>query len=272
MVSKTCFNIDAFVKYDQTVVFICMVIFSLPLFVLIIMAEDNDTQKGQEYEQQWQIFLRATWKITHLHESTQNMFVQQILQAPQCKGAPNKSAQTNVKPSATLRHSQDQLPRQHSHADCRALRGSLAKKRAIFSCPVFVLHKIWGLAALKGTQPKPKRSGSVHAAHSSSSSLAAMRSHAEQQQRGHSGAAAASTHCKIRMGWVQGRTSRDPPQNTTSGLQEAQQVQAGWSEAGEDGQHGVARVPGSSVEIVAVLCQWARPVSPSQEDERHLLV
>lgn len=55
------------------------------------------------------------------------------------------------------------------------------------------------------------------------------------------------------MGWEQGRrTSRNPAWDTPGGLQEAQQVQAGWSEAVEDGQHGVARVSGSSVEIVAV--------------------
>lgn len=52
-----------------------MVIFPVPLFGLIIMAEGNDTQKGQEYEWQWEILLRTVWKITHVRESTQNMFV-----------------------------------------------------------------------------------------------------------------------------------------------------------------------------------------------------
>lgn len=40
----------------------------------------------------------------------------------------------------------------------------LPKKEPFFSCPVFVLHKIWGLAALKGTKSKPNWEGSVQAA------------------------------------------------------------------------------------------------------------
>lgn len=38
------------------------------------------------------------------------------------------------------------------------------KKESFFSCPVFVLHKIWGLAALKKTKPKPNQEGSAEAA------------------------------------------------------------------------------------------------------------
>lgn len=45
------------------------------------------------------------------------------------------------------------------------MRGFLAKKKeSFFSCPVFVLHKIWGLAALKETKPKPNQEGSAQAA------------------------------------------------------------------------------------------------------------
>lgn len=44
------------------------------------------------------------------------------------------------------------------------VRLSLQKRESFFSCPVFVLHKIWGLAALKETKPKPNQEGSVQAA------------------------------------------------------------------------------------------------------------
>lgn len=82
------------------------------------------------------------------------------------------STQTNVKPSVMIRYSQHQLLSPSPDSIhmlttniCEAFsQKKTPKPKNFFSCPVFILHKIWGLAALKETKPKAKQERSAQAA------------------------------------------------------------------------------------------------------------
>lgn len=167
---------------------------------------------------------------------------------------------------------------------CKAL---LPKKESFFSCPVFVLHKIWGLAALKGAQSEAKHAGSVQAAEQQllGSRALTFKSAAlswtwQGCQQHRASSTESLTDRKIRMSWEQGRRNSrgwvSLTWSTTEGLQEAQRVQVDqWPGRGWPALHGQGawlQFANRATCGLHSFCHWARPVSPSQVDEKHLLV
>lgn len=164
---------------------------------------------------------------------------------------------------------------------CKALS---PKKESFFLCPVFVLHKIRGFAAMKGTKPKPKGAGWAQEAEQELAGSDALARREAATLRGRGGAASGPercTHSRTSMagsregglpgiGWTHLGTQEGVCRKHSRSKLGGQRLGRGWPS--QLGQGAGFQCGNHATCGCHTLCQWEGPASPSQVDERHLLV